>query len=331
MVVNYSDEEVQKGKKSIFLAGPTARKEEDGSWRLEAIQKLKEYGFDGIVYTPEYSSWKPKESYLDQAEWERSTLKEATVIVFWIPRELEKMPAFTTNVEFGYWLSSGKVVYGRPNGAPKTKYLDWLYQKDYHKAPYSTLEETLKEAIILSNSLETIEAFREPIISLVSHKKVPTLTGYETKIEKARAIITTPKNTVFVTEMKDCFLLPGGTCEKEENPNDTIVREVKEELGIKVPLKPLVCVEYYHEGFSKYQGGGVERRLNRVYYYYGKAKTLGEEKLTEYEKSHQFQRRECTLEEIYQQLGKKSKNAYKKFADRELFFVLEYAKDKEIL
>ena len=115
MVVNYSDEEVQKGKKSIFLAGPTARKEEDGSWRLEAIQKLKEYGFDGIVYTPEYSSWKPKESYLDQAEWERSALKEATVIVFWIPRELEKMPAFTTNVEFGYWLSSGKAVYGRQN------------------------------------------------------------------------------------------------------------------------------------------------------------------------------------------------------------------------
>ncbi len=331
MIVNYSDEEVRKGEKSIFLAGPTARTEEEISWRLEAIQKLEEYGFDGVIYTPEYSSWKPKESYVDQAEWERSALKEATVILFWVPRELEKRPAFTTNVEFGYWLSSGKAVYGRPEGAPKTKYLDWLYQKDYHKMPCSTLEETLKVAMDLANSLESIEAFREPIVSLVSHKKVPTLTGYENKVEKARAIITTSKNTIFVTEMKDCFILPGGTREKEESPNATIVREVKEELGITVSLTPLVCVEYYHEGFAKYQGEGVERRLNRVYYYYGKADTLGKEHLTEYEKNNQFQRRECTLEEIYQQLGKKSDNVYKKFTDRELFFILEYAKDKGIL
>ena len=26
--------------------------------------------FDGIIYVPKYSTWKPKEDYVDQAQWE---------------------------------------------------------------------------------------------------------------------------------------------------------------------------------------------------------------------------------------------------------------------
>ena len=63
------------------------------------------------------------------------------------------MPAFTTNVEFGYWLHSGKVIYGHPNNAKKVKYLDWLYKVDYDKEPILKLDELLKESIILANKL----------------------------------------------------------------------------------------------------------------------------------------------------------------------------------
>lgn len=147
MIINYSDEEVIKGKKSIFLAGPTPRGKETLSWRKEACEILEREGFDGVVYVPEYSSWKPKESYVDQAMWERMALIEATVIVFWIPRQLPNMPAFTTNVEFGYWLHSGKVIYGRPDNAEKIKYLDWLYELDYGIKPLNNLEELLIGAV----------------------------------------------------------------------------------------------------------------------------------------------------------------------------------------
>lgn len=147
MVVNYSDQEVIKGKKSIFLAGPTPRGEGALSWRSEAVELLEKMGFDGVVYVPEYSTWKPKADYVDQAMWERIALTEATIILFWIPRRLPDMPAFTTNVEFGYWLHSNKVIYGRPDGAPKTKYLDWLYELDYNKKPFNCLEELLKETL----------------------------------------------------------------------------------------------------------------------------------------------------------------------------------------
>lgn len=48
MIVNYSDQKIIKGKKSIFLAGPTPRKEEIVSWRKEAIKILEENNFDGM-------------------------------------------------------------------------------------------------------------------------------------------------------------------------------------------------------------------------------------------------------------------------------------------
>lgn len=147
MRINYSDEEIIKGEKSIFLAGPTPRSKDSLSWRKEACAILEKLGFDGIVYVPEYSTWKPKDSYIDQAMWERNALTEATVIAFWINRHLPDMPGFTTNVEFGYWLHSNKVLYGRPNNTEKTKYLDWLYELDYKVKPAENLEELMKIAV----------------------------------------------------------------------------------------------------------------------------------------------------------------------------------------
>lgn len=147
MIVNYSDQEVLKGEKSIFLAGPTPRGENVLSWRSEAVEYLESIGFDGIVYVPEYSTWKPKADYVDQAMWERQALTRATVILFWIPRSLPDMPGFTTNVEFGYWLHTNKVLYGRPDDAVKVKYLDWLYELDYHEKPYHNLKELLNKAV----------------------------------------------------------------------------------------------------------------------------------------------------------------------------------------
>lgn len=47
MVINYSDQEVIKNKKSIFIAGPTPRDGNVKSWRTTACEKLNELGFDG--------------------------------------------------------------------------------------------------------------------------------------------------------------------------------------------------------------------------------------------------------------------------------------------
>lgn len=132
MQVNYSDQEVILARKSIFLAGPTPRDEAVHSWRPYAIKLLREMGFDGVVYVPEYETGEVLHNYDNQIEWEWKALDQAGAILFWVPRNLETMPAFTTNVEFGYWVRDDRAFYGRPSSAVLVRYLDSLYKR-HHK------------------------------------------------------------------------------------------------------------------------------------------------------------------------------------------------------
>lgn len=152
MKVIYADQNivVPSGQKSIFLAGPTPRDQQTPSWRLKALTILDNLDFNGIVFVPEKSNGQPKTDYIQQAEWEYVALHIATTIVFWIPRYLPDMPGFTTNVEFGYWVKSGKVLYGRPDTAEKIKYLDWLYNKVTDQQPINELKELIELAIELA-------------------------------------------------------------------------------------------------------------------------------------------------------------------------------------
>lgn len=152
MILNYSDEKIILGNKSLFLAGPTPRSNKIKSWRNEAIKILAENNYDGIVYIPEFKNGFVKSDYMDQVCWEKEALNNANLITFWIPRKIPKMPAFTTNIEFGYWIKSGKVLYGRPENAEKMKYLDWLYMNELNRKPITSLDALLKESIsILEN------------------------------------------------------------------------------------------------------------------------------------------------------------------------------------
>lgn len=158
MTINYSDQKVIKGSKSIFLAGPTPRDQDVKSWRPEAINILNSLNYDGVIYVPEHE-FEQKYGYIDQVSWEREALTSADVILFWVPREIKIMPAFTTNTEFGYFIAKNPetVVYGRPDEAPKNKYQDWLYKHETGKEPLKTLENTLQEAVELTNELSKKE------------------------------------------------------------------------------------------------------------------------------------------------------------------------------
>jgi 8-oxo-dGTP pyrophosphatase MutT (NUDIX family) len=134
-----------KVRKSIFLAGPTPRDEATPSWRPDAIQQLRDLGYDGHVLVPEdRETW--NNDYLNQVEWETSALNMADVIVFWVPRNMKNMPALTTNIEWGVWGASGKVVFGAPDTAESVRYMKW--QCDKLKVPsFTTLRETLGHAV----------------------------------------------------------------------------------------------------------------------------------------------------------------------------------------
>jgi Nucleoside 2-deoxyribosyltransferase like len=109
--------------RSIFLAGPTPRGENVGSWRPAAIAELERQGFDGAVYIPEDRSGVYHGDYDHQVAWEEEFLERADVVLFWVPRSLPNMPAFTTNVEWGRWKYSGKAVLGTPPEGERNDYL----------------------------------------------------------------------------------------------------------------------------------------------------------------------------------------------------------------
>jgi hypothetical protein len=154
MNIRFSDQEFYYDENSIFLAGPTLRDNVfANSWRSEACDILKNMGFNGTVYIPEFSI--PRhfdDSDLDnQVEWEWDCLDTAGVIAFWVPRELELLPGFTTNVEFGRYITKkpNQVILGYPENAEKIEYLKRLYLNEIAKEPARTLEETLKKSVDL--------------------------------------------------------------------------------------------------------------------------------------------------------------------------------------
>lgn len=137
-------------EKSIFLAGPTPRTSEVASWRVpDALAILERLGYDGHVFAPEDPPGSEKNSDFDAhyyKPWETEGLNRADLIVFWVPRELKTMPAFTTNVEWGRWAPSGKVLFGAPPDAPRNDYLR-LETEEFSVPQFSTLERMLAYAV----------------------------------------------------------------------------------------------------------------------------------------------------------------------------------------
>ncbi len=160
MKIIYSDQSIPKMtsfQRSIFLAGPTPRDLKTPSWRPDALSILEKLKYDGMVFVPEhkerglcgqkYANDEFEQRYLNQVEWEDEGLHHCQWIVFWIPRNLDTMPAFTTNVEFGRFVGQTKTLYGRPDNAPKNRYLDWLYEKYNGAKIHNNLIDLLKEAL----------------------------------------------------------------------------------------------------------------------------------------------------------------------------------------
>ncbi|MDO8622379.1 MAG: nucleoside 2-deoxyribosyltransferase domain-containing protein [bacterium] len=137
--------------KSIFLAGPTPRTPDVTSWRREALMTLAMLGYDGVVFVPEDQTWATfsDAQYIEQVDWEQDAMRRSDIIVFWVPRDLTTLPGFTTNVEFGLWAQSGKVLFGGPDAeTPKNRYLETLAAPERFAIPvFHALEDVLRAAI----------------------------------------------------------------------------------------------------------------------------------------------------------------------------------------
>jgi calcineurin-like phosphoesterase family protein len=125
----YAEEDIPLLGDKVFLAGPTPRSLDIESWRPEMIKTLREAGYEGHILLPEKRNLEEGYDYDTQVAWESDALDASDLIVFWVPRNLETMPGFTTNIEFGEWMKSGKIVLGYPFNADKMRYMQMKADK----------------------------------------------------------------------------------------------------------------------------------------------------------------------------------------------------------
>lgn len=133
--------------KSVFLVGPTPRAPGVRSWRPLMIETLRTLGYDGVVFSPEPRGGEWKGDYDTQVEWEKCHLEMADLVLAWVPRQLPDMPAFTTNVEFGRYVHTHKLRYGRPPDSAKNRYLDWMYHDLCGRTPHDDMASMVREVV----------------------------------------------------------------------------------------------------------------------------------------------------------------------------------------
>jgi 8-oxo-dGTP pyrophosphatase MutT (NUDIX family) len=148
VVVHANETPPDSWSAAVFLAGPLPRSDNAASWHPEAIGLLRDqWRGEGllVVFSPEPRGGLEAD-YDGQIAWEERSLHLADVILFWVPRDLATMPAFTTNIEWGVWHDSGKAVLGAPEDAPGNAYL--FRQADARGVPIAfTLEGAVAHAL----------------------------------------------------------------------------------------------------------------------------------------------------------------------------------------
>jgi hypothetical protein len=150
VVLVYAGEEPpQEWDASLFVAGPMPRDPVSPSWRPEALREINAaWDADGtlVVFVPEpRDRHRPPAGYVHQI-WEDRWMSIVDVILFWVPRDMATMPGLTTNVEFGRYESSSRVVLATPPEAHSVRYLRHFAQE--HGAPVAdTLDGGVRAAM----------------------------------------------------------------------------------------------------------------------------------------------------------------------------------------
>ena len=97
---------------------------------------------------------------------------------------------------------------------------------------------------------------------------------------KSRAVLVNSSNEILVANYGGVLLLPGGSIDGKETPDETIHRELKEEIGVDMKpeqLKPFVKVRYFQPNYPERNGNTINR-LAVTYYYLGHINNISNER-----------------------------------------------------
>lgn len=146
---------------------------------------------------------------------------------------------------------------------------------------------------------------------------------------KVRAVINN-NDTYAITEEGGKVIFPGGKCDKNEDFNSAIIRELEEETGIKFKndeLKQVLTLETYYEDFYDYRTSCKKPRYTITKYYYVETNlTINKDNqsLTKEEIKEKFNIKFVSKEELIQLLNTDHSNSINgKYFDEENKIILE--------
>lgn len=255
---------------AVFLAGPTPCAGGTRSWRRAAFEEIgAQYtGNKALtVLTPESRDGHRADRYEDQVTWETEARLRADAVLFWIPRDLRHLPGFTTNVEFGHDVTSGRAVLGCPPDCPNpegNRYLIWLAHQ--HSVPVTeTLPDTVAAALTLATQRDTTDPTQIDWSHRQARAAIPfqvidgrpvnpcqstgirhgrNQLGHWGEALAADVLVTSTdphgRRWIVMVERGDGhgWALPGGRVDPGETPQQAAVRELAEETGLTVHGQP---------------------------------------------------------------------------------------------
>ncbi|MGI5340807.1 nucleoside 2-deoxyribosyltransferase domain-containing protein [Streptomyces sp. CA-181903] len=125
-VVYVGQEPPEDWSAAVYLCGPTPTDPAEPSWRPDAVAALRA-AWTGpgrlAVFLPEPAAGGSYPAYADQIAWEEETMRRSDVILFWIPRDMARLPGLVSNIKWGAWCDSGRAVLGTPPEAERMAYL----------------------------------------------------------------------------------------------------------------------------------------------------------------------------------------------------------------
>lgn len=149
------------------------------------------------------------------------------------------------------------------------------------------------------------------------------------EFRKVRTIIE-KDNKYAITEEGGKLIFPGGKCDKDEEFNDAIIRELQEETGIsfnKEDLTHSLKLETFYDDFYDYRTSSIKPRHTITYYYYVKTTqdiNTNNQSLTESELKENFNINFITKEELIKRLKEDHSSATNgQFFDEENKIILE--------
>lgn len=148
--------------------------------------------------------------------------------------------------------------------------------------------------------------------------------------QKVRAILIRD-NKILVANYGGIYLLPGGSIDVGETIYLSIIRELREEIGInyiKEELEYIVTLKHFQENYPKRDGSFINR-LVETYYFIGNYKDISydNQNLTEKELKDKFKLQLIKVDELQTiMLNNKTDNPRNSYFYDELICVLEYYK-----